>query len=65
MISSKGQAIVDVVEDDRKLFLELDLSGIGASRITSRIYDLTDLTTLILRDNKLTRLSPNIQYLVQ
>jgi hypothetical protein len=42
---SKVQALVDFNEDNLGL-KGLNLSGIGASRFTSRLYDFTDLTSL-------------------
>ena len=59
---SKVQVLVDTCEDDQRLNA-LDVSGIGATRFTSRIYDLTSLETLNLSHNKLKVLSKNIQYL--
>jgi Leucine-rich repeat (LRR) protein len=41
----------------------LNLSGVAADRISSRIYDLVELRDLDLSDNRLRRVSPNIQYL--
>eukprot|EP01036_Dinobryon_divergens_P025018 gene25018-33527_t len=60
---SKSQLLVDTVEDDMDEQLSLDLSGIGARHITSRIYDFSPLTALNLSGNRLRRLSDDIQYL--
>lgn len=59
--------LIDECEDreDKKATLELNLSGIGASRFSSRIYDLQHLKRLILSNNKLTRLNPDIKYLIK
>ena len=62
---SKVQAIVDQGEDNIPETVEFDLSGIGASRFTSRLYELTELRKLCLAKNKLTRISKDIQYLVK
>jgi Leucine-rich repeat (LRR) protein len=62
MYSSKAQERVDTAEDDLRNTIALDLSGLGATRVTSRIYDLAELRELNLSHNKLARLSPNIQY---
>ena len=59
---SKAQSRVDEGEDNIVETKALDLSGIGAYRISSRIYDLAELTYLNLSDNHLGRISPNIQY---
>lgn len=63
---SKAQYLIDACEDrtDKKASLELNLSGIGASRFSSRIYDLSHLRRLILSNNKLTRISSEIKYLM-
>lgn len=53
---------MDAAEDDLHNTQQLDLSGLGASRVTSRIYDLIELRELNLSHNKLTRISPNVQY---
>ena len=63
--SSRAQQIVDAGEDDIPHTQRLSLAGLGATRITSRIYDLTELRELDLSDNKLWRMSPNLQYLTQ
>lgn len=59
---SKCQLIVDEIEDEKRI-TELNLSGIGAKRFTSRIYDFAHLISLNLSNNKLRRISPNIQYM--
>jgi Leucine-rich repeat (LRR) protein len=56
---------VDQGEDDLHNTTHLDLSGLGATRLTSRIYDLIELKELNISDNKLNRISPNIQYLAR
>lgn len=53
---------MDAGEDGLHQTTQLDLSGLGASRVTSRIYDMVELRKLNLSDNKLKRISPNIQY---
>ena len=53
---------MDHGEDNIDETTALDLSGLGAHRISSRIYDLAGLTYLNISDNQLTRISPNIQY---
>jgi hypothetical protein len=42
----------------------LDLSGLSASRITSRVYELYGLQQLVLQRNQLSKLSPDIADLV-
>ena len=59
---SKAQSRVDQGEDQLHETRAMDLSGLGAQRVTSRIYDLVELQYLNLSDNRLTRISPNIQY---
>jgi Leucine-rich repeat (LRR) protein len=56
---------VDAAEDDIHNTTSLDLSGLGATRVTSRIYDMVELRDLNLSNNKLARISPNIQYFQQ
>jgi Leucine-rich repeat (LRR) protein len=65
MFRSKAQLRVDQGEDDLHNTTYLDLSGLGATRLTSRIYDLVELKELNISDNKLNRISPNIQYLAR
>jgi hypothetical protein len=62
-LRSKVQALVDEVEDHVHDTVELDLSRIGATRFSSRLYDLDALRVLNLSHNRLSRLSPDIQYL--
>lgn len=62
MFRSKAQSRVDVGEDNLHETTALDLSGLGAKYITSRIYDMVELQYLNLSDNRLKRISPNIQY---
>eukprot|EP00957_Ditylum_brightwellii_P106643 8136139-Ditylum_brightwellii.AAC.1 len=59
---SRMQKLVDDAEDspDNSSLL-LDLSNLGAPRVSSRIYDLgTKLISLNLSGNKLSRISPDI-----
>lgn len=63
--SSKIQALVDNVEDKMEESLTLDLSGINAKHITSRIYDFTQLTSLNISHNRIRRLPDDIQYLTR
>lgn len=58
---SKAQAIVDEAEDSQ--LAELDLSGLGLERVSSRVFDLMHLRSLDLSKNRLSSLSPDIQYL--
>ena len=62
---SRAQQLVDACEDreDKAATLTLDLSGLGAQRFTSRLYDLSHLTRLALANNQLTRLNPDIKFL--
>lgn len=62
---SKAQSVVDYGEDHIHETTELDLSRLGASRFTSRLYDLDELRALDLSRNKLTRLSPDLKYLTK
>jgi hypothetical protein len=62
-IRSKAQNIVDEGEDHIEETTTLSLAGLGAGRFTSRLYDLDGLTSLDLSDNRLMRVSPDIQYL--
>jgi Leucine-rich repeat (LRR) protein len=59
------QGLVDYAEDNRKTVLELDLSGIGAVKFTSRVFDLTKLTKLNMSNNKLRKISVFIKFLTQ
>ena len=63
MNSSKVQALVDEIEDNRKSKFELNLDGIGASKFSSRIFDLTNLTRLILSHNSMRKVNPYIKFL--
>jgi Leucine-rich repeat (LRR) protein len=56
---------VDHAEDNRKTVIQLDVSGIGATKFTSRLYDLTKLTKLNMSHNKLPKISANIKFLNQ
>lgn len=60
---SKAQAIVDAGEDHLAETQELSLAALSATRVSSRLYDLVELRTLDLSQNKLFRISPNIQFL--
>ena len=62
---SRAQVLVDMCEDreDKIATLTLNMSGLGATRFTSRIYDLTHITQLILSNNKLLRLNPDVKFL--
>lgn len=63
---SKSQKLIDNVEDNFLTVKSLNLSNVGCSRITSRLYDMTNLTSLVLSHNQLgPRLSTNIQYLIK
>lgn len=64
---SRAQILIDECEDreDKKATLELNLSGIGADRFSSRIYDLQHIKRLVLSNNKLTRINPDIKYLIK
>lgn len=78
---SKGQKLVDNAEDavDQDLNLEaeektpsmmqllnaLDMSKLGSSWITSRVYDLNHLKKLVLKENKLKFINTDIQYLTR
>jgi hypothetical protein len=55
---------VDYAEDHHDISV-LELNNFKTHRFTSRIYDMSHLDTLILSHNKLTRISPDIQYLVK
>ena len=60
---SKIQSKVDYCEDNWGQ-TELDLTGFGAERVTSRVFDLTTLESLTLKGNFLKCINPNIQYLI-
>jgi len=63
---SKAQLLIDAVEDNFLQVKTLNLSNVGSSRISSRLYDMTNLTQLSLAHNQLgPRLSSNIQYLIR
>lgn len=59
---SKMQALVDTAEESENPAKRatLDLSGLGATRVSSRIYELKDLRELIARDNVLSRISADL-----
>lgn len=62
---SKLQRELDSVEDNFVTLRTLNLCGAGAQHLSSRLYDLTNLTTLRLANNRLERLSSSLQYLVK
>lgn len=62
---SKIQLLVDEAEDNRKTVHELNLSGVGAVKFTSRLYDLTKLTKLVMSHNKMRKISVYIKFLNQ
>ena len=63
---SKAQLLIDAVEDNFLQVKTLNLSNVGSSRISSRLYDMTNLTQLSLAHNHLgPRLSSNVQYLIR
>jgi Leucine-rich repeat (LRR) protein len=64
---SRAQLLIDACEDreDKKATLELNLSGIGATRFSSRIYDLVHLRRLVLSNNNLTKINTDIKFLVK
>jgi hypothetical protein len=66
-VRSKAQSLIDACEDrtDKKASLELNLSGLGATRFSSRIYDLGHLRRLVLSNNQLKRISREIKYLMR
>jgi hypothetical protein len=43
----------------------LDMSGLGANYISSRLWDLSNLHTLNLENNKLTKIGDQIAYLTK
>ena len=61
---SKVQGLVDLLEDTEDL-VDLDLTGIGAKKFTSRIYDLDKLNSLMMANNRLRKLSADVQYFVK
>lgn len=64
MFRSKAQSIVDAVEDDETV-VEVNLSHLNASHVTSRIYDFSYIKRLLLNHNRLKRLSTEIQHLTE
>ncbi|TMW61520.1 hypothetical protein Poli38472_012711 [Pythium oligandrum] len=62
---SKAQQRVDDAEDLGDQVLELDMSGLRAWRLSSRIWNLTTLMRLTLANNELARIPSGIQDLVQ
>ena len=60
------QELVDIAEDDwSNKCLQLNLSDFGARYITSRIYDISNLRTLILENNRIKKLSDQLSYLTK
>lgn len=62
---SKAQQRVDFAEDNEDSATTLDLSGLDAFKLSSRIWNLQRLSVLVLARNKLTRLPSGIQDLTQ
>ncbi|KAG3058571.1 hypothetical protein PI124_g23168, partial [Phytophthora idaei] len=60
---SKAQQIVDAAEDDEQAQL-LDMSGLDAWKLSSRIWNLPYLKKLVLSNNYLTRIPSGIQDLI-
>ena len=63
---SKAQVLMDAAEDDwvgKEIYL--DMSGLGAAYISSRLFDVSNLHTLNLENNKLKKLSDQISYLTK
>lgn len=61
---SKAQQRVDAVEDAGTEGVELDFSGLNAWKLSSRIWNLQHLKTLVLSKNQLKRIPSGIQDLV-
>lgn len=61
---SKAQERVDEAEDAGTDGTELDLSALNAWKLTSRIWNLQHLRTLVLAKNQLTRIPSGIQDLI-
>ncbi|TYZ68351.1 hypothetical protein PybrP1_012569 [[Pythium] brassicae (nom. inval.)] len=61
---SKAQARVDEAEDAGKDGAELDLSALNAWKLSSRIWNLQYLRTLVLSKNQLSRIPSGIQDLI-
>lgn len=61
---SKAQQRVDEVEDDGKEGTELDMSGLNAWKLSSRIWNLQFVKKLVLSKNQLQRIPSGIQDLV-
>lgn len=61
---SKAQQRVDEAEDDGKESTELDMSGLNAWKLSSRIWNLQFVKKLVLSKNKLQRIPSGIQDLV-
>ena len=57
---------MDAADDDwTGAEIVLDMSGLGASYISSRLWDLSNLHTLNLENNKLTKIGDQIAYLTK
>lgn len=61
---SRAQQLIDGAEDEGKP-TALDLSHLGAEKLSSRVYDLISLKSLDLSHNKLSELSTDLQYLLR
>lgn len=61
---SKAQQIVDAAEDSTEDVLELNMSGLEAWKLSSRIWNLQYLKTLVLSHNALARIPSGIQDLI-
>ncbi|KAG6615934.1 Adenylate cyclase-like protein [Phytophthora cinnamomi] len=61
---SKAQQIVDAAEDDGADAQLLDMSGLDAWKLSSRIWNLQYLKTLVISHNCLTRIPSGIQDLI-
>lgn len=61
---SKAQERVDEAEDLEEDGIELDLSGLHIWKLSSRIWNLQFLKTLVLSNNELTRVPSGIQDLL-
>ncbi|POM59479.1 Adenylate cyclase-like protein [Phytophthora palmivora] len=61
---SKAQQIVDAAEDTAEQVQLLDMSGLDAWKLSSRIWNLQFLKKLVLSNNCLTRIPSGIQDLI-
>ena len=62
MYRSKAQSIVDLCEDDETV-VEINLSNLNTTHVTSRIYDFSHIKRLVVNHNKLKAISTEIQHL--